>query len=91
MKAHLVIAAAAFATFSLAASASPDCTSAPKEQWMPEAAMKHKLEDDGYAIRKFKTTRGNCYEIYGIDKSGAKVEIYVNPVDGSIVRTKRSS
>ena len=39
---------------------------------------------------KFKTTKGNCYEIYGKDKAGQKVEIYYNPVDGSIVKEKRA-
>lgn len=35
-----------------------------------------------YKIKLFKTTGGNCYEIYGWDKAGKKVEIYFNPVTG---------
>ena len=88
MKTPSLFAAALVATLSASASASPDCTTAPKSQWMPEATLKQKLEADGYAIRKFKAS-GNCYEIYGLDKSGNKVEIYVDPVDGRVVKEKR--
>jgi hypothetical protein len=34
-----------------------------------------KLEADGYKIKVFKVS-GNCYEIYGWNKEGKKVEIY---------------
>ena len=40
---------------------------------------------DGYTIKTFKVS-GNCYEIYGFAKDGKKVEIYFNPVDGSIIK-----
>jgi hypothetical protein len=36
---------------------------------------KAKIEAQGYAIDKFKVS-GNCYEIYGKNKEGKKVEIY---------------
>ena len=45
-----------------------------------------KLRADGYDIAEFKVTAGNCYEIYGRNSDGQKVEIYFNPVDGSIVK-----
>lgn len=78
-----------FAFTALAASsawAGPTCTQEAKEKWMTEAAMQDKIKADGYVIDKFKVTKGNCYEIYGKDKNGKKVEIYFNPVDGSIVK-----
>lgn len=65
--------------------AGPQCTTAPQAQWMSEAAMRAKIEKDGYTIKTFKVS-GNCYEIYGFAKDGKKVEIYFNPVDGSIVK-----
>ncbi len=68
--------------------AAADCPKAPKEQWMPEAKMKEMILSQGYKIKKFKVD-GNCYEIYGWDKEGKKVEIYFNPVDGSIVKEHR--
>lgn len=70
-----------------AAMASPQCT-APRESWKPEAAFKKELESQGYQIRNFKVTKGNCYEIYGTDKAGKKVEIYFDPVSGKVLEQK---
>lgn len=71
----------------LSAQAKKECTSEPKSKWMSEDDFKKKVEADGYKISKFKQP-GSCYEIYGTDKDGKKVEIYFNPVDGSIVKAK---
>lgn len=46
------------------------------------------LKEQGYKINKFKVTKGNCYEIYGFDKDGRKVEIYHDPVSGKAVKTE---
>lgn len=73
--------------FSLAANAKSNCTDQPKEKWMTEEAFKKMVGDQGYKIRKFKQP-GTCYEIYGQDKDGKNVEIYFNPVDGKIVKSK---
>lgn len=62
-----------------------NCTDQPKDKWMNEEDFKKRLEGEGYKIRKFKQP-GTCYEIYGTNKDGKKVEIYFNPVDGSIVK-----
>jgi hypothetical protein len=63
--------------------AKKNCTDQPKEKWMSEADFKKKAQAEGYKIRKFKQP-GTCYEIYGQNKDGKKVEVYFNPVDGSI-------
>ena len=55
--------------------AKKDCTDQPKEKWMSEADFKKKVEAEGYTIAKFKQP-GTCYEIYGTNKEGKKVEIY---------------
>jgi hypothetical protein len=67
--------------------AKKNCTDEPQEKWMKEEDFKKKVEAEGYQIRKFKQP-GTCYEIYGKNKDGKKVEIYFNPVDGSIVKEK---
>lgn len=90
---RIVQAAAAFGLVAFAAVspalAGPKCTDAPKSAWMTEEAMKAKIADMGYKdIRNFKTTSGNCYEIYGHDKNGKKAEVYFNPVDGAVVEAK---
>ncbi len=69
------------------AHAKKTCTDQPKEKWMSIESFKSKVVAEGYKIRKFKQT-GSCYEIYGTDKDGKKVEIYFNPVDGSISKSK---
>jgi len=67
------------------AHAKKNCTDEPKDKWMSESDFKKKVEAEGYTIKKFKQP-GTCYEIYGTNKEGQKVEIYFNPVDGSIVK-----
>lgn len=67
--------------------AKKSCTSEPKSKWMSEEAFKKKVTEEGFTIRKFKQP-GTCYEIYGTDKSGKNVEIYFNPVDATVVKSK---
>lgn len=69
------------------AHAKKNCTDLSQDKWMSEADFKKKVESQGYKINKFKQP-GTCYEIYGLNKEGKKVEIYFNPVDGSIVKEK---
>jgi hypothetical protein len=70
-----------------AAIAAPKC-SQPKEKWMPEATFKSQLEQQGYKIKTFKVSGGQCYEIYGFDKAGKKVEIYFDPVTAAVLESK---
>ena len=83
----LLILGLSFA-FANAAYAKKNCTDQSKENWMTIESFKEKVKKQGYVIRKFKQP-GSCYEIYGTDKKGKKVEIYFNPVDGSIVKSKQ--
>lgn len=66
--------------------AGPDCTKEPKDKWQNQEEFQKKLVTEGYKIKVFKVTKGNCYEIYGWNKEGKKVEIYFNPVDGKQVK-----
>lgn len=85
MKKFIAIAMiAAFA--SSAAMAGAECKAQPKDKWQKEADFQKKLTADGYKIKKFKVS-GNCYEIYGTNKEGKKVEIYFDPVTGAPVKT----
>jgi hypothetical protein len=72
------------ATSSTLAFAGPQCTTAAKATWLPEAAMKAKVSALGYTYKVFKVTDGNCYEIYGQNKAGQRVEVYFHPVTGEI-------
>ncbi|HEY8269940.1 MAG TPA: PepSY domain-containing protein [Pseudobdellovibrionaceae bacterium] len=81
---HLILASLV-SLVGFSAYAKKNCTEQPKDKWMKEADFKKKMEDQGYKISKFKQP-GSCYEIYGTNKEGKKVEIYFNPVDASIVK-----
>jgi hypothetical protein len=71
---------------STSALAGPTCTDGNKDNWIPEDTFQKNLVEQGYKIKKFKTTSGGCYEIYGHNAEGQKVEIYFNPVNGDIVK-----
>ncbi|WP_041646083.1 PepSY domain-containing protein [Aromatoleum aromaticum] len=88
MKLHHLIVAASSVLMGTAAFAGPACTETPESSWMPQTTMLRKLVDAGYTLERFQVTKGNCYELYGMDKDGNKVEIYHNPVDGSVVESK---
>ena len=66
-----------------------ECTTEPKDKWQDQTAFQDKLKADGYKIKVFKVTKGNCYEIYGWDKEGKKVEIYFNPITAAVVKEER--
>jgi hypothetical protein len=68
--------------------AGPQCTISPRSQWQDATKFQADLKAQGYEIRKFKVTDGNCYEIYGWDKARQKVEIYFDPVTGKAVKTE---
>ena len=67
-----------------------NCGNAPRAQWMTEDAAKSKAADLGYEVRRVKEENG-CYEIYAIDKNGAKVELQMHPVTGALVKTNGDS
>jgi hypothetical protein len=70
--------------------AEPKCTTEPKETWLSEVEMKSKVADLGYTIKVFKVTKGSCYEIYGQDKAGKRIEVYFHPITGTVVEEHRS-
>lgn len=73
---------------STAAVAATECTTAERSTWQDPEQFQARLKEQGYRINKFKVTEGNCYEIYGFDKDGRKVEIYHDPVTGKAVKTE---
>lgn len=67
--------------------ASAKCEKHPKEEWMNQEDAKAQLVAAGYKIRKFKVD-GNCYEIYGYNKEGKKVEIYFDTKTLDVVKAE---
>jgi hypothetical protein len=84
-----IVAATGIAAFAGVAAADNDelkCTSAAQSAWMSQDATKDLLKQQGYQdVRKIKVTEGNCYEVYAIDAQGEKVEVYLDPTNGSLV------
>lgn len=72
---------------SVSSFAKVECTSEPKSKWKDQDAFKKELALN-YKIKVFKVTEGNCYEIYGWNKEGKKVEIYFNPATGEKVKER---
>ena len=61
------------------------CGNTPRDKWLPEATIKTKVSDFGYEVRKIEADDG-YYEVKGVDKNGAKVELYLNPATGEVVK-----
>ena len=83
----LALATLAPATMALASGDDAYCGKT-SGQWMSKDAAKNKAADMGYDVRRIKREDG-CYEIYAIGKNCARVEIYMNPVTGTIVKNKK--
>ena len=81
MRTALLFCAAALA-IAAAGSASAQhaerCEPIPKDQWKPQAELERKLTDMGWKIRRIKIENG-CYEVYGTDEKGGKVEVFFHP------------
>ena len=54
------------------------CEPVPKAEMKPQADLQKDLTDQGWRVRKVKDYRG-CYEVYGFDDKGAKVEAFFDP------------
>ena len=87
MKPISLLALASIVVLPVGAQAGAPCKSNPKAEWMSEADAKTRLEAQGYNIAKFKVD-GNCYEIYGTNKDGKKVEIYFDTKSLDIVKAE---
>lgn len=69
------------------AHAATDCDAHPKDIWMKEADLRAALIDAGYTIKKLRVD-GNCYEMYGHNEKGQRVEIYMDTVTGKPVTAR---
>ena len=63
-----------------------ECTTAPMEQWMKPEQVHKLLTEQGYDVRKVKV-EDSCLEAYAL-KDGKRMEIYLDPVSGKIVKIK---
>lgn len=71
----------------VSAFAGAKCEKHPADQQIPAEKFQQQLKEQGYTIKKFKA-EDNCYEIYGTNKEGQKVEIYFDTKTGQPVKTE---
>ena len=64
------------------------CDPIPKAEWQTQMSLQNKLADQGWRVRQIKVENG-CYEVYGFDEKGAKVEVFFNPKTFERVEPKR--
>ena len=60
------------------------CTAAPQSQWLSIETLQSKVEALGYKVQKAKL-KNACGELYALDKSGNRVELFADPTNGKIV------
>jgi len=79
----------AFTAPAFADSDDPSCAKV-EGKWMSKEKARERAMLMGYDARKVKTEDG-CYEIYATNKDGERFEIFMHPVTGKVVETKKKS
>jgi len=90
MKKHLglaVAAALALAASQAGATGRATCDAGPKKDWQSTETLTKQLEAKGWKVRRVKVD-GGCYEVYGMNEKGQKVEEYFHPKTLEPVPTK---
>jgi hypothetical protein len=78
--AKLAIVTACIAAASPAyATGKATCNSGPESGWQSQETLKQKLVTQGWSVTRIKVD-GGCYEVYGINDKGQRVETYFHPV-----------
>ena len=54
------------------------CEAVAREEMRPQMELQRKLTDAGWKVRQIKNFNG-CYEVYGFDPSGKRVEMFFDP------------
>ncbi|HET9977919.1 MAG TPA: PepSY domain-containing protein [Burkholderiaceae bacterium] len=79
-KPSMLFAAVAVAV-SAPASATGHCPvkdAGPRAEWQSKESLEKKLVDAGWKVRRVKVDE-QCYEVYGTDAKGQRVEAYFHP------------
>ena len=82
-----VLAAAFATTLGAGAALASDRCNTPQGEWQPQQALQQKLEGEGWKVKKIKVEDG-CYEVYGTDTKGNRMESYYDPKTFTVVKSK---
>jgi len=58
------------------------CETTDRAAWLTPDALTKLLEADGWSVRRMKED-GGCWEVYGTNPDGIRVEGYFHPVTGA--------
>ena len=61
------------------------CEPVPKAEWKPQMDLQRKLVAEGWKVRQVKT-QGECYEVYGFNPQGERVEGFFHPATFEKIR-----
>lgn len=61
---------------------------APQASWKSMETLQAQLVKQGWQVRKAKVD-GGCYEVYGTDPQGRRVEAYFHPVSFKLLLSSR--
>jgi hypothetical protein len=61
---------------------------APQKSWKSMDTLQAQLKKKGWQVRKAKVD-GGCYEVYGTDPQGRRVEAYFHPVSFKLLLSSR--
>jgi hypothetical protein len=63
---------------SAAAHGDVSCPDVPRSERRPTVELQKELQKQGWTVRKLQKFNG-CYEVYGYDANGKKVEAFFDP------------
>jgi hypothetical protein len=65
------------------------CTAAPQNEWLSLEALQSKVEAVGFNAQNWQVQKAiltdSCAEFYVTAKTGARMELFVNPATGNII------
>lgn len=64
------------------------CTDVPQDKWKTQKEVEAIAAGAGYEVRKSKID-GTCYEVYGVGKDGALMELFYDPATGKLIHSKK--
>jgi hypothetical protein len=83
MLSKILVLSVALSATAFSAMASDRC-SVPDAEWRAQAELEGELTGKGWTISNVKKEDG-CYEVYGKNEKGEKVEVFIDPKTFAVV------
>ena len=77
----IIVSLLVLAPFMAGATGAYECEPTERDSWITKEELITGLEESGWSIR-FVKEDGGCWEVYGQDSEGRRVEGYFHPVTG---------